>query len=570
MSVSSTTNRATYAGNGVTTAFAFPYYFVAQADLVVMTTDASGNITMKTLNSDYTISGSTDANGLYSSGGTINFSVAPATGLTVTVYRDTPHTQAATWTDTDTAKAVGFDKLTLIAQRLFDLFTRVPLLPDGFVATFNSTLPAVMTPNAFLAVNASGNGWTLVGSGTAQGTVTSVGLAVPAEFQAGANVTASGSLSFTKVNQSANRVWAGPTTGAAAAPAFRALVAADIPQLALTSMSSGAATVNQVPVADGAGNITWQTIVGTGTVTSVSLSAPAEFTVTGSPVSTTGTLTFAKAAQAKNTVWAGPATGSNAAPSFRGLAAADLPILVGASSGSGGTAGAVPAPSAGDQVKFLRGDATWAAVPQGTVTSVDLAMPASEFSVTGDPVSTSGTITVSKKVQLPNTVWAGPTAAGPSAAPTFRSLVAVDLPVMVGATNIASGVAGAVPAPSAGQGTLFLRGDGTWSTPTTTAIAQGPQQVILTTNAVLASIPQSVEATGAVTLTMPVALSMIQSSGGNFYASSVIITNTGTSTVTVNAAAGETINGSPSIQLLYQNQSVTLFPNSAGNGWLIT
>jgi hypothetical protein len=33
MSVSTTTNRVAFAGNGVTTAFSFPYYFQAQGDL---------------------------------------------------------------------------------------------------------------------------------------------------------------------------------------------------------------------------------------------------------------------------------------------------------------------------------------------------------------------------------------------------------------------------------------------------------------------------------------------------------------------------------------------------------
>lgn len=55
-----------------------------------------------------------------------------------------------------------------------------------------------------------------------------------------------------------------------------------------------------------------------GTVTSVSLALPSIFTVTGSPVTTTGTLTGTLAAQSANTVFAGPTTGT-AAPTFRGL-----------------------------------------------------------------------------------------------------------------------------------------------------------------------------------------------------------------------------------------------------------
>lgn len=65
--------------------------------------------------------------------------------------------------------------------------------------------------------------------------------------------------------------------------------------------------------------------ISTGTVTSVGLSAPVEFAVSGSPVTGTGTLTFAWANKATNLVLAGPATGADATPSFRALVGADLP-----------------------------------------------------------------------------------------------------------------------------------------------------------------------------------------------------------------------------------------------------
>lgn len=69
---------------------------------------------------------------------------------------------------------------------------------------------------------------------------------------------------------------------------------------------------------------------GTGTVTSVGLSLPSIITVTGSPVTTTGTLTGTLATQSANRVWAGPTSGSAAAPTFRSLVAADLPAALAA------------------------------------------------------------------------------------------------------------------------------------------------------------------------------------------------------------------------------------------------
>lgn len=132
----------------------------------------------------------------------------------------------------------------------------------------------------------------------ASGTVTSVGLSMPTEFAvANSPVTGANTLTVTKANQTANTHFAGPASGVPAAPTFRVLVTADLP-------------------------------AGTGTVTSVGLAAPAEFTVTGSPVTGSGVLTFAKATQAANVVYAGPASGGAVAPTFRVQVAADVPQVI--------------------------------------------------------------------------------------------------------------------------------------------------------------------------------------------------------------------------------------------------
>lgn len=72
---------------------------------------------------------------------------------------------------------------------------------------------------------------------------------------------------------------------------------------------------------------------GSGTVTSVGLSAPAIFSVSGSPVTTSGTLTLALATESANTVFAGPVSGGAATPTFRALVNADVPGLSGGSPG---------------------------------------------------------------------------------------------------------------------------------------------------------------------------------------------------------------------------------------------
>lgn len=136
---------------------------------------------------------------------------------------------------------------------------------------------------------------------------------------------------------------------------------------------------------------------GAGSVTSVGITLPAEFSVAGSPVTTTGTLAITKATETANTVWAGPTSGGAAQPAFRALVAADL-------TGVAGTVSSV---------------ALTAAVPTDIITSA----------VGGSPVTTTGTLalTLTKVNQLANQVWAGPTSGGASS-PTFRALVAADFP----------------------------------------------------------------------------------------------------------------------------------------------
>ena len=53
MTVSSTQTRVSYSGNGTTTAFAVPFYFLANSDLLVVLRSSAGVETTQVLNTNF-------------------------------------------------------------------------------------------------------------------------------------------------------------------------------------------------------------------------------------------------------------------------------------------------------------------------------------------------------------------------------------------------------------------------------------------------------------------------------------------------------------------------------------
>ncbi len=96
-------------------------------------------------------------------------------------------------------------------------------------------------------------------------------------------------------------------------------------------------------------SLQWASVPGVGTVSSVALTAPSSIlSVSGSPVLDTGTLALSLATQVANRVWAGPATGSDAGPTFRALVPADIPSSIPATRIGSGTV-------ANDEFEYLNG-----------------------------------------------------------------------------------------------------------------------------------------------------------------------------------------------------------------------
>ena len=115
MTVSSTTNKVSYNGNGSTTVFAYTFKTFDQDDLTVIIRSAAGTETTKTLTTDYTVSGVGAT-----SGGNVTMLTAPAAGQTITVLREQPLQQGLDLVPNDPFPATSLedalDKLTFMVQ----------------------------------------------------------------------------------------------------------------------------------------------------------------------------------------------------------------------------------------------------------------------------------------------------------------------------------------------------------------------------------------------------------------------------------------------------------------------
>lgn len=167
-----------------------------------------------------------------------------------------------------------------------------------------------------------------------------------------------------------------------------------------------------------------------------------------------------------------------------------------ASASAAGKAGLVPAPAAGAQGKYLRGDGTWQTPPNTTyakanTSTLGLVMIGYAENGKNYPVELDGSGKMFVNVPWTDTnttygvvgangstglVKNGSTvtnASGYTACPIVSGVpyykdTNTTYANMEAATASAAGAAGLVPAPAAGKQTSFLRGDGTWVVPTNT------------------------------------------------------------------------------------------------------
>jgi hypothetical protein len=143
MSVSSTVSRIQQACNGSVTQFPFSFPIIDTSDLKVILTNPSGEDTELTETTDYSVSATNDD---YSSGGTVTTVQTYATGYMITIYRDVEITQEEDFIEGmptlyETFES-GLDKLTMIAQQLYDKLLRSLVAPESDLSTTALELPS--------------------------------------------------------------------------------------------------------------------------------------------------------------------------------------------------------------------------------------------------------------------------------------------------------------------------------------------------------------------------------------------------------------------------------------------
>lgn len=247
----------------------------------------------------------------------------------------------------------------------------------------------------------------------------------------------------------------------------------------------------------------------TGTVTSVGLLLPSEFTLSGTPVTTSGTLTGAWATQAANVVFAGPASAPDAVPTFRALTTADLPPVSG-----GGITGIVPVANGGTGLSAGTSGGVLAFTAAGTLAS-SAALTANQI-VLGGGAGVAPTVLGS--LGTTTTVLHGNAAGAPTFAQVNLSTTTTGtLPATRGGTGLTAGTsggvlaftaAGTIASSSALTNNVLVLGGGAGATPKPLTAGLGTTTTVLHGNA--AGQPTW----GAITLTTDVTGTLGVANGG--------------------------------------------------------
>ena len=158
MTVSSTTTKNSYSGNGSTTVFAYTFKIFDEDDVaVVLRNNTTGAESTQTITTHYSVSGVGNTGG-----GNITFVTAPTSSQTVVLLRATPLTQLTDYTPNDPFPAetheTALDKLTHITQELSEEVGRsLKLSQTNEIATAEFTTGAADRANKILGFDTNGD-----------------------------------------------------------------------------------------------------------------------------------------------------------------------------------------------------------------------------------------------------------------------------------------------------------------------------------------------------------------------------------------------------------------------------
>lgn len=138
MTVSTVVDHNDYVGNGVTTSFPYTFRIFKKSDLVVTVIDLNENLTVLTLDSDYTVTNA----GSYT-GGTVILPAALATGWQISIARELQATQETDLRNQGKFFAEvhedAFDKLTMLIQQTYSAL-RLALRKPSSIANWYDAL----------------------------------------------------------------------------------------------------------------------------------------------------------------------------------------------------------------------------------------------------------------------------------------------------------------------------------------------------------------------------------------------------------------------------------------------
>jgi hypothetical protein len=158
MTISSTTVKNSYSGDGSTTSFNYTFKIFADSDLQVIIRSAAGTETVKTITTHYTVSGAGNANG-----GSITFTSGniPTSTETVVLRRAVPQTQAIDYIANDPFPAEsheeGLDRATMTTQQIQEELDRaIKLSRTNTMTSTEFTVGATARAGKILAFDSSG------------------------------------------------------------------------------------------------------------------------------------------------------------------------------------------------------------------------------------------------------------------------------------------------------------------------------------------------------------------------------------------------------------------------------